>query len=440
MDRLVAEGFTRNQAVSRDYEQNWAGKQQTFRTLTAGVTKQVSLEVGEIKTNGFWKLSVMCVPDDSELAVCCDSAGVLSVPVAFDPEPLLLADDEEVRRTGLTLMRIGVDLAQRATGEDLSGILSACESVGTQEPNRPWRYASCASRAGDTAYVEVLFGTLSHDVWMAICDGSGSVLNRTLVARLSPLTFDLRRQCLGSLAWDGDEIAVLTAKSGLTFRLHKHGDDSLDGETSPGIMIKGAGTSPDVSSRICAATSYVCEMAARAVHAELDLLGCSLEIACGRDARPSAVLEEGLLRVEVAFDARELLRLSSQKRGAVSTGILRIAAIELSDVLPALSEALQMACEDIEEGGCRYRWALLSSESPDGRRAELICSYTTSICTIEVVVSDTSGAALAASPVFCLAAGARIPPREFFGAFEWMGRESLYLGARTGFGFKMNLR
>lgn len=212
---------------------------------------------------------------------------------------------------------------------------------------------------------------------MAICDGSGSVLNRALVARLSPLAFDIRRQCLGSLAWDGDEVAVLTAQSGLSFRLPRRGEEPSGEGTPPGIAIRGAETSADVSSRICAVTSYVSEMAARAVRAELDLLGCSLEVVCGRGARPSAVAEEGLLRVGVAFDAEELLWLSPQKRGAVSTGILRIAAIELADDRPALSEALQAACEDIEEGGCRNRRALLSSESPDGRRAELICDYTT---------------------------------------------------------------
>lgn len=439
VERLVAEGFTREQAVRRDYEQNWKGKQQLFRALMAGVTRHVSLEMGEIRTKGFWKLSVRCVPDGCDPAVCCDSAGVLSVPVAFDPEPLLLADDEEVRRTGLMLMRMGADLAQRATGEDLSGISSACESVGAQGPNRPWRYASRTSKAGDTAYVEVLFGSLSHDVWMAICDGSGSVLNRALVARLSPLAFDIRRQCLGSLAWDGDEVAVLTAQSGLSFRLPMHGEEPSGEGAPPGIAIRGAETSADVSSRICAVTSYVSEMAARAVRAELDLLGCPLVVVCGRGARPSAVAEEGLLRVGVAFDAEELLWLSPQKRGAVSTGILRIAAIELADDRPALSEALQAACEDIEEGGCRNRRALLSSESPDGRRAELTCDYTTGGCAIEIVVSDESGAALAASPVFCLAAGTRVPPRGFFGAFEWVGRESLYLGARTGFGFTVDL-
>lgn len=176
-----------------------------------------------------------------------------------------------------------------------------------------------------------------------------------------------------------------------------------------------------------------------AVRAELDLLGCPLVVVCGRGARPPVIAEEGLLRVGVAFDAEELLWLSPQKRGAVSTGILRIAAIELADDRPALSEALQAACEDIEGGGYRNRRTLLSSESPDGRRAELTCDYTTGGCAIEIVVSDESGAALAASPVFCLAAGTRVPPREFFGAFEWVGRESLYLGARTGFGFTVNL-
>lgn len=198
--------------------------------------------------------------------------------------------------------------------------------------------------------MEVLFGSLSHDVWMAICDGSGSVLNRALVARLSPLAFDIRRQYLGSLAWDGDEVAVLTAQSGLSFRLSRHGEEPSGEGAPPGIAIRGAETSADVSSRICAVTSYVSEMAARAVRAELDLLGCPLVVVCGRGARPPVVAEEGLLRVGVAFDAEELLWLSPQKRGAVSTGILRIAAIELADDRPALSESLQAACEDIEGG------------------------------------------------------------------------------------------
>lgn len=232
---------------------------------------------------------------------------------------------------------------------------------------------------------------------------------------------------------------MLTAQSGLSFRLSRHGEEPSGEGAPPGIAIRGAETSADVSSRICAVTSYVSEMAARAVRAELDLLGCPLVVVCGRGARPPVVAEEGLLRVGVAFDAEELLWLSPQKRGAVSTGILRIAAIELADDRPALSESLQAACEDIEGGGYRNRRALLSSESPDGRRAELTCDYTTGGCAIEIVVSDESGAALAASPVFCLAAGTRVPPREFFGAFEWVGRESLYLGARTGFGFTVNL-
>ena len=71
VERLVAEGFTREQAVQRDYEQNWKDKQQLFRTLMAGVTRHVSLEMGEVRTKGFWKLSVRCVPDGGDLAVCC---------------------------------------------------------------------------------------------------------------------------------------------------------------------------------------------------------------------------------------------------------------------------------------------------------------------------------------------------------------------------------
>lgn len=223
IQQLLGEGFSRKEAVRRDFDRRWKGRRRRFEAMASCVPAAVCALMGRPVTSGYWKIEVECCRPESWSAPFVDGGGVMRVPLEFDPAPLLLENDTRVVEASLHLVRSGVVLAERASGDDLSPVLAACDGAADDAGVVRWEWGRKKAPSGLVATVDVSFEVARTLIALRAVDPSGALVSEATVG-LAPNAFDLRRRYLGSLRWESERLVVLSAASGFRLALEVPAD------------------------------------------------------------------------------------------------------------------------------------------------------------------------------------------------------------------------
>lgn len=206
--------YSRDEAISLDYDTNWKDKRQVFRLETRCIASMFARLFERMKTKDCWKILIECVRDINEDRIV-NYLGVLTIQIKFDYNDFVSKSDYEKKQKALELIIEGCKLVAENEGWDLEPFKTVYSKIVREDYRNEWIWKKPIKSKDKKNSAELIccHDVKCVDIYIVLRDKKGLELARKKVISELPDEFAYARH-LGKLEWVSSSEVSLINKDG----------------------------------------------------------------------------------------------------------------------------------------------------------------------------------------------------------------------------------
>lgn len=212
---MIEQGCSYEQAIQKDYEENWKWNiRRKFTLETRGITSMVLRLTGKIKTKDCSKILINCVDEKvtDDISSCM---GIYTVQQLLDYNTFFLKSNYEKKVITLNIIRESINKVASNRDWDFAIFQEIFDRIVELGYNNCWTWGKRVKSFNKSYEAEVYLehGVENIDIYVQIRNKKDEIIRRKLILTELPHEFSYARH-LGKLIWISENEVQLNNKNG----------------------------------------------------------------------------------------------------------------------------------------------------------------------------------------------------------------------------------
>lgn len=211
---MVEHGCSYDQAIQKDYEENWKWNiRRRFTLETRCVSSMFLRLLGKIKTEDCSKVLINCVDEKAREGIS-NCMGIYTVEYFIDYNKFFLKTDYEKKVITLNIIKESINKIVSAKGWNFDPFQEVFEKIIELEYNNFWTFGKRVKNPNKNHSAEIYLEHKVKDIeiYINIRDKKGELIKKELILTELPHEFSYVRH-LGKLTWVSENEVQLTNKN-----------------------------------------------------------------------------------------------------------------------------------------------------------------------------------------------------------------------------------